>query len=129
MKFVTRPPAAAKPSQNDGRRVLALRLDEHELIAPQIRHAVHDGLVEPAAHRRRAGDRKRTGALRDARLDPDDGLGAVARGRDAGVGELLRHALIERNISRAIHNSHAHYLHELRRAIEGEPSNSGEPPA
>src|SRR5262249_2736274 len=80
-------PAArhGKALADAGGGVLALRLEEHQLVAPQVRLPVHDGRVEPAAHGGRAGDRIRAGRLADAYLDVDDRLCSVAGGRDAGV--------------------------------------------
>ena len=37
VKLVTRPPATAKPFADRGGRVLALGLDEHERVAPEVR--------------------------------------------------------------------------------------------
>ena len=71
-----------------GGRVLAFRLEEHQRVAPQVLVAVHDGGVEAAAHRGRAGDRVGPRRLGDVDLDVDDGLGAVAGGRNARILEL-----------------------------------------
>src|SRR5262249_21737324 len=65
--------------------VLAFRLEEHERVAPEVRLGIHDGPVEPAAHRRGAGDRGGPGGLSDVDLHVHDGLGAVASRRDARV--------------------------------------------
>ena len=81
VKLVTRPPATAKPSHTRGRRMLALGLEEHQRVAPEVLAAVHHRGVEAAAHRRRAGDRIGTSGLADVDLDVDDRLGAVARRR------------------------------------------------
>ncbi len=83
---IRHPPARRRePFAERCARVFTLRFDEHQLVAPQIRHTVGHCLIEPAAHRGGTGDRKCTATLRDAGLDPDDGLGAVARGRNARV--------------------------------------------
>src|ERR1019366_6790920 len=68
-----------------GGGVLALGLEEHELIAPKVGQPVHDGRVEAAAHGGGAGDRIRAGCLRDMNLDMDDGFGAVASGGHAWI--------------------------------------------
>ena len=95
-------PAARRrePFTKRCRRMFALRLDEHELVAPQIGHAVHNGLVEPATHRRGAGDRKCTAALRNVRLHPHHRLGTIARGGDSRVLIFLNNPFYERNIGR-----------------------------
>ena len=81
-----------------GGRVLALRLDEDERVAPEVRRPVHDRGVEAAAHRGRAGDRIGAGRLADPDLDVDDGLGAVARGRDPGIREMPSVGFLEMRI-------------------------------
>ena len=112
------------------RRMLALRLDEHELVAPQIGHAVDDGLIEAAAHRRGAGDRKRAAALRDVRLDPHDGFGAVARGRDAGILKLLGTlGSNQRNIGRPINRFGSHTASPMcLPKCESLPGRASQPP-
>src|SRR5262249_285369 len=79
-----------------GGRVLTLRLEEHERVAPEVLVAVHDGGVEAAAHGGRAGDRVGPCRLGDVDLDVDDGLRAVAGGRDPRVLELLAVLLVKR---------------------------------
>ncbi len=72
-----------------GGGVLALRLEEHEQVAPEIAIAIHDGRVEAAAHRGRAGDRIGPGGLGNVDLDVDHGFRAVTGGRNARILELL----------------------------------------
>src|SRR5262245_31907912 len=65
--------------------MLALRFHEDQLVAPKVRHAVRDGLVETTSHRGRTGDGIRARALRDPGLNPDDRLRAVTRSGDSRV--------------------------------------------
>ena len=90
MKLVTRPPATAKPSQNDGGRVLALRLDEHQLSRPTgFVQPFMTAALKPPPMVVELVIGKRTGPLGDVDLDVDDGFGAVAGGGNAGVRKRL----------------------------------------
>ena len=85
---MTRPPATAKPSQTVAAEC-SLSGSKNSSGSPQrFLLAVHDGGVEAAAHGGRAGDRVGAGGLGDVDLDVDDGLGAVAGRRDAGILKL-----------------------------------------
>src|SRR3954453_19700765 len=68
--------------------MLALGLDEQQLLAPEVFLSVRDCAGVSAAHRGGAGDGIRAGGLRDVDLDPDDGAGAVGDGWDAGIEVL-----------------------------------------
>ncbi|GBD37222.1 hypothetical protein HRbin36_02352 [bacterium HR36] len=61
-------PGDSKTFANTGGRVFALRLEEHERIAPKILFPIHNRSIEPAAHGRGTGDRIRTRRLADVRL-------------------------------------------------------------
>src|SRR3954447_5282526 len=88
--------------------MLALGLDEYELLAPKIWHAIDDGLVEAAAHRGRAGDRKGARALRDSGLHPDHGFGPVARRGDPWVLKGRGPRLDQRYVGRPLKNLRRH---------------------
>src|SRR5262249_8698717 len=81
-----------------GGGVLALGLEEHERVAPEVGRPVHDRGVEAAPHRGRAGDRVGARRLADPDLDVDDGLGAVAGGGNPRVREMLPVGLLELGI-------------------------------
>ena len=125
VKLVTRPPASGETFAERGGRVLAFRLEEDQLIAPQVRHAVHHGRVEPAAHRRRTGDRIGARSLGDASLDVDDGFGAVAGGGDAGVLELVFQLVPGGNVGNAVKaqtlSSGAVAMNNLLPGVKSEP--------
>src|SRR5438477_6509857 len=65
--------------------MLALGLDEEDLLAPEVLHPVGDRAGVSAAHHRRAGDRVRAGRLGDVGLDPHHRAGAVGDGWNALV--------------------------------------------
>ena len=96
VKFVTRPPASAKPSAADADECSDSGSRKRSGVPHRSVLPVGDGRLEDRGHRRRRRDRVGAGDLGDARLDVGDGLGAVDDRRDARVGRVRRSSFLGR---------------------------------
>ena len=93
VKFVTRPPARAKPSAAEAEECSDSGSMNFRCRSPDVRGAVGDGDLVDRRHGRRGRDRVGAGAVADPRLDVGDGLRAVDDGRNAWKlgGRRIRH--------------------------------------